>query len=58
MNFINAPSMATFLAVFTDFSSYFLMPMEGGYQACQSHVMYLQDKMSYSDAGITEDYLF
>ena len=42
-NFITNPSLHTFIAAFTDFSSYFLMPMEGGYQACQSHVMFIQD---------------
>ena len=31
ITFINAPSFSTFSAVYIDFSSYILMPLEGGW---------------------------
>ena len=31
INFVNEPSFATGMAVYIDWSSYFLMPLEGGY---------------------------
>ena len=31
VTFINDPSFATGMAVYIDFSSYFLMPLEGGF---------------------------
>ena len=31
ITFINEPTIPTFMAVYIDFSSYFLMPLEGGF---------------------------
>merc|ERR1712178_460552 len=58
MAFINEPSFATFSAVYIDWSSYILMPLEGGWQAPESHSKYIEDPRSYNNAGVTEDYLF
>ena len=58
VSFINEPSLATFSAVYIDFSSYMLMPLEGGWQAPEAHSKYIEDPRSYQNAGVTEDYLF
>ena len=34
------------------------MPLQGGYQGPEAHDKFNQDKVSYGDAGVTEDYLF
>ena len=58
ITFINEPSISTFSAVYIDFSSYLLMPLEGGWQAPEAHTKFNEDPRSYNNAGITEDYLF
>ena len=52
------PSFVNFLTVFIDYSSYIIMPAEGGYSATNAHQKYLEDQYAYIDAGITEDFLF
>ena len=58
VTFFNEPSFATFTSVWVDFTGYFLMPMEGGWQAPESHTKFIEDERSYANAGVTEDYLF
>ena len=47
-----------FLTIFIDYSSYVIMPMEGGYFATNSHDKYKRDEYAYIDAGVTEEFLF
>ena len=47
-----------FISMMIDMSSYFVMPLAGGLEACEAHRQYLKDAYVYNDAGVTEDYLF
>ena len=58
VTFFNEPSVATASALFIDFSSYILMPLEGGWQAPEAHSKFIEDPRAYANAGVTEDYLF
>ena len=58
INLFTKPSWDTFIAFAIDFSSYGLMPLEGGFQAVEAMKKYNEDKLAYDDGGVTEDYLF
>ena len=57
-NLFAEPSLVNFLTIFIDYSSYVIMPMEGGYFATNSHDKYKRDEYAYIDAGVTEEFLF
>ena len=56
--FYEDPSFGNFMAGLTDFVSYYIMPLHGGWQRIESHIKFGQDQRAYGDAGVTEDYLF
>merc|ERR1711861_54100 len=47
VRFVEDPTWGHFVALYIDWSSYGLMPLEGGYQACEAHSKYNQDKNAY-----------
>ena len=51
-------SYENLIAAMIDLSSYFVMPLAGGMEACEARRQYLKDQYVYNDAGVTEDYLF
>ena len=56
--FYEEPSYPTLVAGLTDFSSYLVMPLIGGFYKAEARRKYKQDTSIYMDAGITEDYIF
>ena len=57
-NLIYNPSIVNFVTIFIDYSSYIIMPLEGGYFAANAHDKYNMDKFAYMDAGVTEEFIF
>lgn len=58
VNLVTAPSWEHLVAVIADFSSYFVMPLNGGYASPFAHSKFIEDEKAYKDAGVTEDFLF
>ena len=52
------PSWGHLIAVFYDFCSYILVPMQGGYHAPKAHTKFILDMYAYRAAGVTEMFLF
>lgn len=57
-NLVTNPSWVNLVAVIADFSSYVIMPLNGGYSSPFAHSKYIEDEKAYEDAGVTEDFLF
>jgi len=44
--------------VSVDIQSYGFMPLAGGYEAPYAHKKFLEDRLAYGDAGVSEGFLF
>lgn len=58
VNVFIEPSWATLMAGFVDLSSFFLMPMMGGYINAMVTHNYNKDPLTYKHAGLDNSYLY
>ena len=55
VNILLDPSWATVLSSLVDLSSFFFMPMVGGYTNATVYANYIKDPLTYQHAGLDQD---